>query len=348
MNRSRLSTLLGILVFAWIALGSTIVWSRKPKAPMASSPADALRSTSISALGTIAPRGKIRHVAAPSSFSRVGDLFVNEGDSVTQGQVLAYSDDRRLRLSELEQATAQVEIAQSKLDRFLAGPDPHEVDALVAALTAAVESRDQRKREFDRASILAQSRSISEEELEGTRLRWNLANWAVSELQSKRQLLQSVRDEDARVLRAELQATIGRKATAFENAALSEITSPIEGVVLRIHVREGERPTDAGILDLGDTRRMQVIAEVYEADALHLHPGAEAQITLKSHPQQLRGIVSHVRPVVGRKSVLDNDPISDSDARVVETTIDLEDDDAFRVHSLSNAAVTVVIRVDEP
>ena len=93
---------------------------------------------------------------------------------------------------------------------------------------------------------------------------------------------------------------------------------------------------------------MQVIAEVYEADAVKLRVGAPASITLKSNTQQLRGTVAHVRPLVGRKSVLDNDPVSDADARVVEAIIDLTADDCLVVQSLSNAAVTVIIQVEEP
>ncbi len=83
-----------------------------------------VRPSHVSALGTIAPRGRIRHIAAPSSFSRVGRLLVEEGDRVVQGQVLAYSDDHLLRATELEQAEAQVDIAQSKLDQLLAAQIP--------------------------------------------------------------------------------------------------------------------------------------------------------------------------------------------------------------------------------
>jgi HlyD family secretion protein len=211
-----------------------------------------VRPTHVSALGTIAPKGRIRHVAAPSSFSRVGSLLVEEGDRVTQGQVLAHSDDHRLRATEFEAAEAQVDIAQSKLDQLLAGPDPHEIDALAASLSSALESLEQRKREFERASALTKSKSISQEEFESTKLRVALATWAVQELESKQKLLKSVREEDVRVLRAELRAAISRVATASQNLSLSEITSPIHGVVLRVHVRDGERPSESGILELGD------------------------------------------------------------------------------------------------
>lgn len=306
-----------------------------------------VKPSQISALGTIAPRGRIRHVAAPSSFSRVGRLLVDEGDKVSAGQVIAYADDRELRNTELEQARAQVTIAESKLAKLLAGPDPHEVNALSAALTSAIESCEQRKRELARANELIKSKSISQEEFEDAKLRVTLATLATHELQAKQKLLLSVREEDVQVMRSELDAAVGRVATAKENLAMTEVVSPIDGLVLRVHVRDGERPGESGIIDLGDTRQMQVIAEVYEADAIRLRIGSPARIVLKSSGLELNGIVSHVRPLVGRKTVLDNDPVSDADARVVETIIDLDAQDCALVESLSNASVIVTIRTDE-
>ena len=348
MKASWRTTIIGMVLSLVVGMGGAFAWSSKKNQPSNVEPTVASsRPSHVSALGTIAPQGRIRHVAAPSSFSRIGRLLVEEGDRVTSGQVLAHSDDHKLRISELEQAEAQVCIAQSKLDKLLAGPDPHEVNALAASLSSAVESREQRKRELERAITLAKSNSVSQEEFEAAKLRVTLSNFAIQELEAKKKLLQSVRDEDVRVLQAELQAAISRVSAAKQNVAISEIVSPIDGIVLRVHVREGERPGELGILELGDTRQMQVIAEVYEADAVRLRVGAPATIMLKSNSQRLRGTVTHVRPVVGRKSVLDNDPVSDADARVVEAIIDLTAEDGLVVQSLSNAAVTVIIRVDE-
>jgi HlyD family secretion protein len=353
MKASWRITGIGMMLSLVLGIGGSLAWS-KSKSKSGNSKLDtehtvvAARPTHVSALGTIAPRGRIRHVAAPSNFSRVGRLMVDEGDRVTRGQLLAHSDDHQLRVSELEQAETQVCIAQSKLDKLLAGPDLHEVNVLAASISSAKESLEQRNREYGRASMLAKSNSISQEELEDTRLRVTVATLAIQELEAKQSLLQSVREEDVRVLRAELNAAGSRVATVKQNLAMSEIVSPIDGVVLRVHVRDGERPGELGILELGDTSLMQVIAEVYEADAVRLRVGAAARVMLKSSNQQLHGTLTHVRPVVGRKSVLDNDPVSDADARVVEAVIDLTAEDCLLVQSLSNAAVTAIIRVDEP
>lgn len=329
-------------------MGASFAWpTQKTEKSEAEQAPNVVRPSQVSALGTVAPRGRIRHVAAPSSFSRVERLLVEEGDRVTQGQVLAHADDHRLRASELEQAKAQAGIAQSKLDQLLAGPDPHEVDALAASLSSAIESREQRQRDYERANALAKNQTIAREELEAVVLRLKVANFAVHELTAKQKLLRSVREEDVRVLRAELQAALSRVATAAQTLSLSEISSPIDGLVLRIHVREGERPGEAGILELGDTQQMQIIAEVYEADAVRLKLGAAAKIILKSSGRELNGTLTHVRPVVGRKTVLDNDPVTDADARVVEAVINLTPQDSAVVQTLSNAAVTVIIGVDE-
>lgn len=349
MKASWRITIIGMVLSLVVGMGGSFAWTaRKNRISEVESTFVSVRPSYVSALGTIAPQGKIRHVAAPSSFSRIGRLLVEEGDRVTRGQVLAHSDDHKIRISEYEQAESQVCIAQSKLDKLLAGPDPHEVNALAALLSSAIESREQRKRELERATTLAKSNSVSQEELEDARLRFTLSNFSIRELEAKKELLQSVREEDVRVLQAELQAAISRVSGAKQNLAISEIVSPIDGIVLRVHVREGERPGELGILELGDTRQMQVIAEVYEADAVRLRVGSSATIRLKSNSQKLHGTVTRVLPVVGRKSVMDNDPVSDTDARVVEAVIDLTAKDCSVVQSLSNAAVTVIIRVDEP
>jgi HlyD family secretion protein len=192
MKASWQTTGIGMVLSLLIGMGGSLAWSAKKKeqpefqAPLVTQP-----RSQLSALGTIAPRGRIRHVAAPSSFSRIGRLLAEEGEHVTQGQVLAYSDDHKLRASELRQAEAQVAIAQSKLDQLIAGPDPHEVQALAVALSSTRESQQQKKRELERATGLVKSNSISQEEFEDKKYRVVLATFAVQELEAKYLLLKS-------------------------------------------------------------------------------------------------------------------------------------------------------------
>jgi len=64
--------------------------------------------------------------------------------------------------------------------------------------------------------------------------------------------------------------------------------------------------------------------------------------------ERLAGQVAEIGHLVARKIVLTNDPVSDTDARVVEVRINLDQEHIARVARLSNARVEVSIRLGYP
>jgi HlyD family secretion protein len=68
-----------------------------------------------------------------------------------------------------------------------------------------------------------------------------------------------------------------------------------------------------------------------------------ATASVKSTGIVLRGAVVKIEPLVGRKVALDNDPVTDTDARVVEVRVEIDAEDSIRVAALTNARVEIVI-----
>jgi HlyD family secretion protein len=97
------------------------------------------------------------------------------------------------------------------------------------------------------------------------------------------------------------------------------------------------------VLELGNVLRMQAVAEVFEADVSLVHLGMTAKINIDSSGHQIDGKVVEIGNLVSRKVVLTNDPVSDTDARVVEVRIDLNSDQIESVARLSNARVEITI-----
>ncbi len=67
----------GVGLFIVACVGLVLASLQRPKQNEIAESASrfvSVKPSQISALGTIAPRGRIRHVAAPSSFSRVGPI----------------------------------------------------------------------------------------------------------------------------------------------------------------------------------------------------------------------------------------------------------------------------------
>jgi HlyD family secretion protein len=86
---------------------------------------------------------------------------------------------------------------------------------------------------------------------------------------------------------------------------------------------------------------MQAVAEVFEGDVGLLSTGQGATVIVDGTRDELRGTIVELGSIVARKVVLTNDPVSDTDARVVEVRVQLEPSSSRRVERLSNARVEV-------
>jgi len=147
----------------------------------------------------------------------------------------------------------------------------------------------------------------------------------------------SVRDDaemNARVARADLK---GAKAE-FDR---SVVGSPLDGQVLEIHARTGERVGPDGIAELGRTDEMYAVAEVYETDIAKVAVGARARVSSPAFAEPIGGVVERIALKVGKMDVLDVDPAARTDARVVEVEIRLDGD--ADVSGLTNLQVEVEI-----
>lgn len=122
---------------------------------------------------------------------------------------------------------------------------------------------------------------------------------------------------------------------------LTELRSPIDGVVLKLHSRVGERPGDNGVLELGASMRMEAVVEVYESDIDRVRLGQPVRLISENGGFQgtLSGEVIRISPQVRQRSVLSTDPTGDADARVVEVRVALTPADSQRVRDLTGLKV---------
>ena len=154
-------------------------------------------------------------------------------------------------------------------------------------------------------------------------------------------LLDEKRDELVQLLGQRREAEAQRRGVQVD-LVNSELRAPLDGTVLKIHSRPGERPNDGnGVLELGAGDRMQALAEVYESDINRVR--LDQPVTLTSEHGGFRGSlrarVLRISPQVRQRAVLSTDPTGDADARVVEVRLALDPDDARRVQDLAGLKV---------
>ena len=135
------------------------------------------------------------------------------------------------------------------------------------------------------------------------------------------------------------RADLERVRADLANTTLS---APIDGTVLRIVARVGERPDDEkGILELGASQRMEALLEVYESDIDRVRLGQSVILTSENggFKGTLKGTVIRISPQVRQRQVLSTDPSGDVDARIVEVRVGLAPEEVQRVQALTGLKV---------
>ena len=105
----------------------------------------------------------------------------------------------------------------------------------------------------------------------------------------------------------------------------SKLRSPIDGFILAINKREGERPNNEGILEIGSSQNMQALIEVYESDIdrVFISQNVELKSENGGFKRILKGNVIRISPQVKQRKVLSTDPTGDADSRIIEVLVKL-------------------------
>jgi len=96
----------------------------------------------------------------------------------------------------------------------------------------------------------------------------------------------------------------------------TKLRSPIDGVVLRRFMKSGEtiaiQPL-MPIVEVADTSRLRVRAEIDETDVARVSVGQRVWVTAEAYPaRRFRGEVARIAPGMGRKSVGSDKPTEKS------------------------------------
>jgi HlyD family secretion protein len=335
----------------------------------------------VTALGRIEPQGKVIKLSAAVSAegSRVEKLLVKEGDRVKAGQVIAILNSGDRLQAEFLEAQEQVKVAQANLNRIQAGAKRGEIAAQKAAIArleaerqgnsnaqvATIERFQAEVRnaqaEDERYQLLYQKGAISASQRDSKRLNLETAQKNLQEAQAQLNRTQStsqqqvkeatatldeiaeVRGVDVEAAQAEVNRAIAAMNLAKVNLKQAEVRSPQNGQVFEIHTYPGELVSNDGIADIGQTSQMYVIAEVYESDIGKVHSGQKVTVLGDYLPIELEGIVDRKGLQVRRQNVVNTDPVSNIDNRVVEVHIRLNEVSSRKAATLTNMQVKAVI-----
>ncbi len=338
----------------------------------------------ITALGNLVPEGEVTQLSAPSSLSgiRVEKLLVKQGDKVKAGQVIAWMQGYTEATAAWQQAKDKLKVASAKLLQVQAGAKKGDInaqkatvsrlnkqlkgeiatqEAKIARLNAQLENaqtENNRYQKLYRQGAISASNSDSKRlqletvqqqlkeaqaNLDSTR---NSIKDQLKEAKAKLNSIQEVRTVDVNLAKAELKSAMTAVTQAKAERDLTYITAPIDGKVLKVHAKTGEVATTSGIVEIGKTSQMYVIAEVYQTDIENVRIGQKATISSTAFSGELQGTVNDIGLLVDRQNILSINPGADTDRRIIKVKIRIDNpEDSKKVANLTNLQVDVAIKI---
>ena len=224
-------------------------------------------------------RVKDRYVVSAPVAARVMRITLKEGDRVREGETVAVllpGVSAMVDARSAEEARARHEATRANVARAA---------ARVQRAQVAVEEA---QLELHRTEKLTREGFLSGSRLDSVRLAFAA---------SKRDLEAAQAERDA-ALHEQAQAAAALLPANSEVRAGKplQVRSPVDGVVLRVaQASEAAVAAGSALLDVGDPRRMEVIAELLTTDAVQAQPGRRAVIERWGGPA-VEGRVRLVEP----------------------------------------------------
>jgi HlyD family secretion protein len=245
----------------------------------------------------------LRQVELPfNDNERIAAVYVQEGDHVKRGQILAELDRGRL-VPQVNQAQAQVAAQRQVVERLHNGSRPEEIAQARANVASAAADANNAHRQYERLKRISQQsggQAVSKEDLDNAQAAAEVADakQAVNRKALELAIL-GPRKEEVAENEARLQAQEAQLAFLCRQLEDAQLKAPMDAVVRTRLMEPGEMASpQKAVFSLAIIDPKWVRAYVSEVDLGKIHPGMTAAVVVDSFPnRRFEGWIGFISPV---------------------------------------------------
>lgn len=249
--------------------------------------------------GRLEPVTGVIHLGAFTEAGNVtiGRMFVEAGDTVREGQVLAELGNTPALKARVIASEAEVELARRKLAQTR---QPYRAGA-AAALQAAIEARridvtvaqDQVTRSHGLADgFRAKADKVRDA---GTLAR---AQAELAQAEANMKALTDVSPTEVAVAEAEVARAEANLAASKAAAELSLLRAPLAGEIIKVDLRPGEPLAGGAALQVADMAHVKIVAEVDERLIDRVRVGDHAKVKVRGGASTIGARVTKIGSLV--------------------------------------------------
>ncbi|MGB1093588.1 MAG: efflux RND transporter periplasmic adaptor subunit [Bacteroidia bacterium] len=265
-NKKRVYWISGIIILTLIVAASIFKGGKSEELVTIEKIQNKTIVETVTVTGKILPKSEVK--ISPDVSGEIIDMFVNEGDSVVEGQLLV-TINPEIYLTTVNQLRANLNNAKANLS----SAEAQELRSKVA-LDIADDN-------FERQKKLHQENITSDLEWENARVQYEqIKTEATVASKNKTAALYNVKSLAARL--DEGMKTLGR----------TKILAPQSGIVTQLSSEKGERVVGTAqmagteIMRISDLSRMEVEVKINENDIVRLELNDEADIRVDAYPKK--------------------------------------------------------------
>ncbi|ADQ14206.1 efflux RND transporter periplasmic adaptor subunit [Halanaerobium hydrogeniformans] len=252
--------------------------------------------------GTVSYLNKAR--IFPQTQGEIIDIYVEEGQNIEAGEVLAKLDDREIRnnLSQAEMAKQETELAYKKAELSLENSKNNLVQSR-AALNEAKSDLEQWRKDYQRDKKLYEEDVIARVKFEQKENQYLKARSRVESLEAALNIARTaitIAESDLEIRESQLN----RAESELENARIrldnTEVKAPFSGIILDKISEKGEMAASSQPIFLvsKSVEQIEVESHIGMSDLNKIAIGTEAEITFSNlKGEKFRTEISEISPI---------------------------------------------------
>lgn len=264
---------------------------------------------------TDAPAGTALIAGDPAGGGVLIELRITDGQKVKRDEIIAVLSN--YSKADIAVRTSEAELVKTERAReaMASGYRTAEIAMQDVMVRSAAEEVKLKNLEMQRSGKPPDQKQLEQ----------NISLQSLEREQAKLRVMKETLQTDLQQIDTDISIIKAKLDNARNTREQALVRSPLDGIVIQIYSRQGERVSQNGIAKIVDLSQLRVLADVDELNVGRIAAGGKVEVTFRGSPTVYMGTISRVAPTVKRMQRMEPDGGSSTDARVVQVEIQLDD-----------------------
>ena len=263
---------------------------------------------------TDAPAGTAIIAGDPVGGSVLTELRISNGQAVKRGEIIAVLNNYAAADVEVRRIESELAKVRRQRESMLSGYRTAEIALQEISVKSASEENRLKDLELSRSSVPPDQKQLQS----------NLSQQSLEREEAKLRFQKQVLAADLAQTEADIAIFEAKLDEARIGRELAMVRSPLDGVVVDIYTRQGERISFRGIAKIVDLNQIRIFADVDEIHLRSVMPGGKVEFTFQGSRTVHVGTIART-PLTVKRTKRSEADLGESNARLVEVEIKPDD-----------------------